>query len=908
MAGGLGLETNNTNRLPRVIGPPTRTLKENGMTEAEFSLLVERATKNQVLPIAARNKWRKAVGLVAETELPTRPTDWKGPPETELLPQEVLPVEDPTYRDKIKDCLSGKEKWEVAFPPRTPASLGLLRLRMKDLPTLYAGSRFSVADTLYKLRFINEYVMMLNMAVAHLVFSDKIDWLGWWEERGALRSGAIFERYSKEVSVALKSSVFSDDYLPFVEATGMSGFRLLPDPTFDVVKETRDAAEGFGLDHFTSDGLEKEWGWMDCVEVLTANPVGRKATFEEFVKDAGLWATSGASSYGKLFYSVEGKKEKVKARKLLLPYISSPEIIVDIAQRAETSINVAVIKSELSKIRIAVAGDLGFYMVWAYLHHLTGDVYDQWPGVTLAESPRQEIIRLWNMVNYSAMGYTGLPEDFKSFDKQPTNTEILAIGQKLLQCALEKETGVPDWLAHNALSGLINSTLATPNNIGPKAQQVFRVHNQLPSGIAITSAVGNAFNCVASESVIRLVEAWTGTKRTMWIVHLALRGDDSSFMVNSENWALLLAFAGLALNYVYAKGKIAAIRGATELLRVHFSIHGARGYPARIIPSLTQRKPWTNEPWDAEGMVRAWWVTCQSLERRRCRGLWLWERLTRVWARFRGLSSEVLALSGLDGGLGLGMPPVVQAKLTPGLHTMGELPGVQLQVAEWGIGLTKTSFERSGFALSTAEAEVLTKEKAISSLSTVDVHGVSGLAKDQYKLHLKEQRLVPGHISGFGPRFMHVLLTAVHSIGMLDTLDPWRDYVDIAKAQSFGKYGMRAGGVTQARELAQLREVKLETLLETDIAQDARMKARALRTGFGTALDWLIGKPPTVSYAWMHPQLVSAVIPVVAGLTETAIGYGEIVNSSLGSVYGRIAWEIGRAVCEQRLLGRLYSW
>lgn len=912
---GVGMEATGKGR-PEVTGPPEAYLEEVGVPVKLFEHLVNSARGRSELTPAQRSELTTKLGLVEEESLPATPDLWPGPPPVEFTPEEEAAVVSPDYEANVEACLTGTMDWEDVFAPRVKASISLLRCRMKDLPVLY-GDRARLKTLLLKFGHYHEYVFVLNMCLAHYVYGldPKVgDFVGWWSDRGALRSNRTWNAYTKAVTVRLKSCVFADCYLGFVECTGLAGFRLLPDPTFDQVQATKDVSDGLGLEHTTSDGLAKAYGWTDCVDALFALPNPRKArdgaaeqtlTFEEFVTKSEGWTTSGASSFGRMYYSTgKGKVEKTKARKLMLPYISMPEILIALAKLATTSVNVAVIKSELAKIRIAVAGDLGFYLVWSYIHHLTGDVYDQWPGVTLAETPLQEYTRMWDMLRLVQSGLYGLPEDFASFDAQPLTSEVLAIGQALMQTAQTQRPELEPWIVFNCLNGLQHSTLSTTVGMN---KHTYTVRNYLPSGIAITSAVGNAYNCVASESAIRLVEAWTAMQRGTWLKNLALRGDDTSFILTDSSFGYLLVIAGGLLNYKYAAGKIALVRGTTEMLRVNYSEYGARGYPSRVIPSLTQRKPWSNDPWDGEATLRTWWSTCATLQRRRCAGLRLWSRLLLVWSSYKKLDRRIPGTSNYAGGLGLGPPPARAIVITPGLHTTATLTGVSVRVGEWARSNTAKRFSNGGYLLTAGEVTHLAQQEAVSTLSTVDVREVANTAKDAYRESIVGLRITE-KIFGLHGTHLDVMREVCERIARIETQDPWTNLPMICPPATFGRRWRDRKTLVLAREISQLRRVKVETLLESEFVADGRRVATRLHVGLSGGLDWLTGSGPSASFAWSHPQMASAISPVVAGLTEMAVGSGLVADGGLGGVFSEIGWMVGEAVCNNKIFNQVYSW
>jgi len=681
---------------------------------------------------------------------------------------------------------------------------------------------------------------------------------------------------------------------------------LLPDPDFDVDTEVAAAAVGFGDDHSTEDGLSRRWGWADCSGVLDCKPgrFGGLKGFEAFVGDSRLWATSGSSSFGRLEYKTGATESSTKARKLMLPYCTTPAELIGLARVASVSRNVAVVKSELAKIRIAVAGDLGYYLLWSWIHSLTGDVYDQWPNVTLAESKGAELQRLYWM-GVAATHCYGFPLDFQSFDKQVCTSESSMIGEALIACA-EQRTLLGSTTVSNLRNGLLHATLATPKSTGPA--KVFMVTDQLPSGIAITSAIGNAFNCVASESLVQLVEMWTGVVRVDWLEICALRGDDSSFQVTSLPYALLLALAGEVLHYRYAKGKIAIVPNVTELLRVQISEFGCRGYPSRLVPALTQRKPWSNEPWDAEGAIRAQWATCGALERRLVPGMSLWAKLSARWAAKRGLPRNAVSIPSSWGGLGLGDPPVRMYRVVPPLSTTADVTGVSVAVSSaWAGNTCSQEYAALGVRLNPSQVSVLVQNDALGSLSTVDLPEIARLAQSRYKYSLRNTVVVEGKPMYLDSSTVLGLSQVCELLRSYVTLDPWRDFSNMLPCTHFGSW---AGYAPTLLKVLRLQEIDIDPGLHINplFKVEADRLQRRFRCGTGAAMDWLVGIAPSASYSYVHPQLVGVLPPLVDALVERNSSLMVQLGWGFAGFFSKIAALLSEALLSNKFYTYHYSW
>lgn len=891
---------------PVVVGPPRATLADIGMSEDLFSLLVMHARAGSEAPAAALAEARDKLALMAPTELPPSPADWAGPP-VEVVDDEVArwPAPDPDLTlPTWSELASTRDEaiWQQVFPFRVAGEAALRRLRLSDLPILYAGHTTRLAAALCKLAHCRRYIFVLNILLLELVSSFSV--VDWFFTRGALASVNTFLGYSKAVTILLKASIYPDAYLPLVECGVLAGYRLLPDPAFEMVAATRAASQGFGLEHVTTDGLAAPFGWADCSCVLRAVPKalwrsGAPLSFPDFVRTPELWATAGSSSIGRLRYMADGRWKSVKARKLMLPYVTEAEVVIRLAEDAVSSTAVSLVKSELAKIRIAVAGDLGFYMVWAYLHYLYGDIYSQWPGISLGESTIEEGLRLEQLLAAAMSGW-GFPADFESFDRQPQTSEIVTIGRALLTCA-RMAGPVPDWLASNAISGLADSTLSTPRQPDGYVHS-FRVTNYLPSGIAITSAVGNAFNAVASESMIRLVEAWCSSDRSVWLVRIDLRGDDSSFITRTPVFGLLLSLAARALQYKHAPRKVALLDGASELLRVSFSRFGCRGYPARLIPSLTQRKPWSNDPWDPEGTIRSHWDTCCALERRRVSGLDLWRLLEQVWSTHRGLPAATLGVHPLDGGLGIGLAGA-NGHIVPALGGPSG-GGIPASGGKWAHALLVRKAVTYGVRLDAAVAQKVVDVAAGMTLSTVDVPDAARVLQGEYRASIAAARYTIREPRVAG----RATVAALEELGArLRGLDSCAEF-DYACAQPQGWFGSLSALTDQLAFARQLRPHSVEVPLPVELTSQAAVIARRWRVPAAVAQDWLVGLAPRIPLGRLHPSLATRAARLVIYLAARASLTADIVALGFGQWLTLCGHTIGDAVSSSGLHRRIYSW
>lgn len=901
--------------LPMVVSCPSVTLNEIGLDDSIFLDLVAKTSVFNEISKLDIIRWQSKLGILPLRELPNNPDDWyQGKPtqeEDEISKTLSRGAIDPkffekfvTYEEQITHLVNDgiEEEWQHVFPFRVRAEASLRRLRLADLPVICSNLGVELVPLLRMLSGCRSYIFIINIVLTHLTCSS-FKFINWYYTRGALYSIKTFLSYSKINSTILKSIVYNSNYLMLVENNGMAGFRLLPDSSFDIVSATASSANGLGIEHSTVDGLAHKWGWINVVKILTVLPEPKLPiiSFEEFVADPGLWTTSGSSSFGKVSIEMDRKWNFIKARKLMLPYCTTPEILINRCMAIRNVTSTSLVKSELAKIRVAVSSELEFYLIWAYLHHCYGDIYGKWNGVTLGENAFQECTRLYDMLLSLVDGF-GFPADFEAFDSQPLTREVSLVGACLVNSA--KMTRIlPEWLITQSINGLLNSNLSTP--LQPNGQRhTFLIKNYLPSGIFITSAVGNGFNCVASESMIVLVEQWTRRNRSLWLKNLELRGDDSSFITVHIGFLLLLALAAKVLKYKYANMKVAILKEGTEFLRVSISKEfGCRGYPARIIPALTQRKPWSNEPWDPEGVIRSHWDSCCALERRGQLGMILWPALEAVWSKKRKLPIHVISASSLDGGLGLGPMSRKSYFISPSLSKSLNIT-VNYKGSSWANLIYSKKLERLNLSVSIPNQVELVKKSFIGALSTADLPEYAALGQQAYKEHLTHIRIYERQRSRLLLRFEESVKNMFDIAMRITTPMELKNFSNLINPTWFGRYIKETEYFLERRRISQYESIVKDTAFDLDAAT----LARKMSCPTSTAEDWLLGTMPSTVFGCVHPSATSFLVNNTAALVEQSLGYGQVKTMGLGEVVRAVSWNIGIGFYLSQLHQKIYRW
>ena len=202
--------------------------------------------------------------------------------------------------------------------------------------------------------------------------------------------------------------------------------------------------------------------------------------------------------------------KRVKARKNMVPDVVDLATLADEAVATDKQINVAFVKPELGKLRMAVSGDMLTYLKMAWVNRMLGGAYMAWPGNTSEEDFEQQTLRMLKMLQLCARGF-GLPYDYEGFDHQPTRKEIVTIVVRILYDARRNVPDDPrarsefDSIASSIVMGFFNAKLEVHVD---ESTRVFDVTGGLMSGLRLTTLIGNAWNTVMTGLMLKVLEGW----------------------------------------------------------------------------------------------------------------------------------------------------------------------------------------------------------------------------------------------------------------------------------------------------------------------------------------------------------------------------------------------------------------
>jgi hypothetical protein len=650
-------------------------------------------------------------------------------------------------RDQIDELLISRDKKEFQklseelWPPRTKSDLSLRRTRLLDY--VIHCRRVGILDDLKHIMYMSkegwDLIWITNLIVCMIVFGR--EWISRWEWLGAFDGDLVhFNAVTKKVNNLGKTVGLQDkNFRNYVECTVMGGYRNPPYPGFDVVEETIKLAHG-GDEH-------NYFGhtWTNLVEEFLPMDFHPKdyISFKDFVVGAE-WLTTGASSVGRVEIEMaDGEKIRVKARKNMVADVYDLNVLASEAIESKTQQNYTIVKSELGKLRLAVAGDIYTYLKMTWITYLLGGAYYDWPGNTTEETFEEQTVRLAKMLELAREQY-GLPYDYDGFDHQPTTRELIGIASRLVKHAAfnvpPDEMAMFNEIADNVVQGFNHSTLSVRKDNGDTEE--FAVTGGLMSGLRWTSIVGNAWNSVMTGLVLKVLNSWgIDTDK----VERYIRGDDSAIYV--PNWATGAA-TNLAYDAVGAKGgegKFSLQLHKMEFLRVWFDKR-CYGYGPRALPGLTQRKPWSSEPWSEDMTIKAIYEATRTLRRRvpdRIREIdSLWKTLARIWTQNHNLPDAAVWISKSCGGLGIEQSAIGEVwKLEPPIPVQSTDKGLIVTNQNDWREKKITEYFNERYEVDIGErAKVIAAEEIASTITADNIPSVAKNRRQQWLSEVRSNR------------------------------------------------------------------------------------------------------------------------------------------------------------------------
>lgn len=657
-----------------------------------------------------------------------------------------------------------------------------------------------------------------------------------------LTSPLEFRERASAVSNFLKTHEV-DNCLKFLffENTSLLGYQTLPFPGFDIFEQARDLATGTVVHDFPP-GMDFEtqadrWLHMPPAKVTALS-------FRQFIQK-GTWRRSGSSSIGHLQFTLNGETHKIKARKNLVLDIIEVDALLALTVATKEQEHTVIVKSELGKVRIAVAADLTTYLKMSWLLHMLGDSYIHLNFSTQNESFTASTKRLQKF-NENCGVFYNLPADYKSFDHQLRTEEIEVIYKILIKRAIDNAgTQLPSdfiQIQTDVLNSFAHATLRA--EFGEKHES-YHISKGLMSGLLITSIIGNTWSTVMCGTALDCLQA-TGADLAQ--VDLSIRGDDAAAIFPTLKLAQGFTAVLVGLGAVLSPGKFSISKASTEFLRTWFD-GLAHGYPARVIAGLTQRKPWSSEPWTDVSFLTNLTATIGTLTRRGLNTAGLYDSMLETWALKHNVSVKAMKVPRALGGLGLGV--------WDGSTLKSPFP----RQAEPHISASITNHRRDALLDIAASMHLpvqfpaldqLALRQVATALSTDDVPAYVHEARLEFSTALRNQ---PPTLSATKTPADPTISGSSASFPRLETLQELFPYI---RTRAEGSFGLYRGYKLRVDQFKAVKEALTEPLsLRQFIKQDnPGLYSCCSRkySHFGEALDWYLGSTPILGEP-LHPEL-----------------------------------------------------
>jgi hypothetical protein len=559
----------------------------------------------------------------------------------------------PSFSSWLRSSVDYDKDFEEIYPFRTKKDKNLRNIRATDLMlflTSLGGTRLRIIEKNLAPGIKGlDYIFVYNFCLYISLCDTSI--LDFWDKTCLLVNGTWdFVNHVKLMSDYIKTHKKGNfAWSQLVELGCLAGYRNPPVEDFDLDLESKLLATG-------GDKHDFPWGFSSyCSSHLSSRPKFSvsKLSLREYIA-SGLWATAGASSIGyiEIRDNVTMKIKKIKCRKNFVLDVEDVDYLVNLTLAADSQTNKTLLKCELGKIRLAVASDLGTYLGASFMVYHAGGCYLDWPGVTLEESTTSRLERMME-IKKELRYKVGVPFDFAKFDHQPQTAEIQAIVLVIINAARNTADITSDFeiVANNVVHSFNNSILLTrfPSDLIKR----WKVIGGLMSGHRMTSIIGNGYNSVVSQMVIDCC-CLLGESRTDF--YLNVQGDDTNLLCRSKRQGLMVVRLFQIFKISFGAGKFSVQPHNTEYLRIWYSPDRTYGYMARTLPNLTQRKPWSNQPWGPAEVMRGIWDKIGILKRRGCCDGscdLLWIILSKRWADLHHIPVEALGVPTQLGGLGI---------------------------------------------------------------------------------------------------------------------------------------------------------------------------------------------------------------------------------------------------------------
>lgn len=455
-------------------------------------------------------------------------------------------------------------------------------------------------------------------------------------------------------------SLFSEHWPFYVNIATVGGY-LQPTQIEDFVDEVRQWVGG--------SVVHKSWapnvGWSEelfladlrtgLVDFFSDLPSrssadARAPSLDEFVREPGFWAGSGASQIVYDARVVVGSESlKLRKNKWRSALGLSPATIRSMLLTRSPQHNKAIQKVEREKVRAVINADDASYLQMSFI--------SLWLEAALANSTKStlymdktQLADFWTDSAKEVRSGVNVPLDQSHFDWQQ-NSKMINL---FLDVVEEVVRFAPHAEEYESVLGALRFKL---NHGSVKVGSAsIRIEKGVMSGWRWTALMDTAFNWAEMFAVRQLLMRMG---RPTTVLGLNAQGDDDMVKVRHEGDALALIAGYAMLNFDINPSKFFISRTRDEYLRQVIRPGSVHGYPARAITSILWRNPVSSDPPAGIDRAREQLSSWNLLLARGCDRTAVLRLMQMDITRANGLSisdyTELLSTPASLGGLGFGV-------------------------------------------------------------------------------------------------------------------------------------------------------------------------------------------------------------------------------------------------------------